>query len=222
MSKNNSSGFTIIELMMATMVFSVIMLVAAGTVVRFTANFQKGITQSSTQSAARNVLDTISQQLQFVGGSSGFRALDSPSGTTYEGYCIHGTRYSFVLGKQQQDNNKVFVEEPNVGEGCDGKASNLSSLSGVKTLLSPNMRLAKFNITQDEKLYKITLKVVYGDNDLLCVTGVNDNSARDCKNVMQSMTAVSASDAANLACKTQKGSQFCAVSEISTTVQSRL
>lgn len=220
---NVQKGFTIIELMMATMVFSVIMLVAAGTVVRFTANFQKGITQSTTQASARALTDSVSQQLQFVGSSSGYRQLATPGGTTYKGQCILGTKYSYNLGQQQTESNKVLVEEPGKGEGCGGTATNLSSATSGNVLLPPNMRLAKFNINKEGDLYKVSIKVVYGDDDLLCVDGVQDGSGRDCANQMQSMTIGSnPSDLEKLQCKSTKGSQFCAVSEISTTVQNRL
>lgn len=233
-----SEGFTIIELMMATMVFSVIMLIAAGTVVRFTNNFQKGVTQSTTQGVARGLVDNISQQLQFVGSMSGFRKLAAPEGTSYKGYCIHGTRYSFVLGKQlEREVQNVLVEDSGMGEGCGGVARNLSSGVSGNELLAPNMRLAKFEVINDAdpgdeadgssnpRLYKVKVKVVYGDDDLLCVDGAPVGSEKDCSNTKASMSNVSAlnqNELNRLSCKTQIGSQFCAVSEISTTVQNRL
>lgn len=236
--QKENKGFTIIELMMATMVFSVIMLIAAGTVVRFTNNFQKGITQSTTQGVARGVVDTISQQLQFVGSMSGFRILEAPEGSTSKGYCIHGNKYSYILGKQLEAQAPyVLIEQNNTGDGCGVTAQNLSSgsVSG-KEILAPNMRLAKFQVINDAdpndaddgssnpKLYKVRVKVVYGDDDLLCISGDSSGSARDCssKTAMTNVSSLGASDLEKLSCKTQIGSQFCAVSDISTTIQNRL
>lgn len=234
----NNRGFTIVELMMATMVFSIIMLIAAGTVVRFTNNFQKGITQSTTQSVTRGIVDTVSQQLQFVGSMSGFRHLGSPEGTTYKGYCIHGNKYSYVLGKQLEGQAPhVLIEQNNTGDGCGVTAQNLSSGSvNGKEILAPNMRLAKFHIINDAdpsdvddgssnpKLYKVKVKVVYGDDDLLCVSGITNGSAKDCgsKLPMSNVSSLNESELERLSCKSQIGSQFCAVSDISTTIQNRL
>lgn len=235
--RKKQNGFTIIELMMATMVFSVIMLVAAGTVVRFTNNFQKGLTQAATQNAARSTMDLISQQLQFIGDGNGFRPLSS-SEFASKGYCIQGTQYSYILGRELPDQTHYgLVERRGMGDGCGGTPQDLSSGSVTGSeLIGPQMRLAKFTVVNDADpsdeadgsmnplLYKIHIKVVYGDDDLLCLAGVNDGSARDC-NSRQSLTNVenmSSGELARLQCKTQRGSQFCAVSELSTTVQRRL
>lgn len=235
--RRSSEGFTIIELMMATMVFSVIMLIAAGTVVRFTNNFQKGVTQTTTQAVARGLADNITQQLQFVGSMSGFRALDAPVGSMSKGYCVHGNQYSYVLGKQlDTETQHALVERTGTGDGCGGVAQNLSGSVSGKELLVPNMRLAKFTVINDAddndagdgsanpKLYKFSVRVVYGDDDLLCISGVNNGSAKDCnsKSPMSNVSSLDTSELSRLSCKSQIGSQFCAVSEISTTVKNRL
>lgn len=232
-------GFTIIELMIATLIFSVIMLVAAGTVVRFTNNFQKSLAQSSTQNAARSTVDLISQQLQFIGNGNGFRPLGPPppGGSISRGYCIQGTKFSYVLGRQLQDQvPNVLMQQDGTGDGCGGFAQDLSSGSVAgKELLAPHMRLAKFEIVNDADdggidgsnnplLYRIQVKVVFGADDLLCVDGVTNGSPQDCSSTqaMTNVAGLSAGDLARLRCKSQIGSQFCAASDISTTVQRRL
>jgi len=50
-SKRLQSGFTLVELMIATMVFSVILLVITYGVVRFTNSYYKGLNSSTTNSA---------------------------------------------------------------------------------------------------------------------------------------------------------------------------
>lgn len=231
-------GFTVIELMIATLVFSVILLVAAGTVVRFTTNFQRGVTQTTTQHAARSTIDLISQQLQFIGDGNGFSKLSLASGGTSKGYCIQGAQYSYLLGRELQDQVPyVLVEKRGMGDNCTGQPQDLlsGSVSGNE-LLGAHMRLAKFKVINDADpddtadgssnplLYKINIKVVYGDDDLLCVSGVNDGSARDCNSTaaLTNVSGLSEGDLGNLQCKNQRGSQFCAVSELSTTVQRRV
>lgn len=227
------NGFTIIELMMATLVFSVIMLVAAGTVVRFTNNFQKGMTQTATQNVARSTVELISQQLQFIGNGDGFGPLISTLGGPSKGYCIQGTQYSYVLGTQLQDQiEHALVERRGMADGCDGQPQNLTtgSVSG-KELLGPHMRLARFHVanatnpdgSSNPLLYRVSVKVVYGDDDLLCVTGAT-SGAKSCNSdqPLANVRYLPEAEIDKLQCKTQKGSQFCAVSDISTTVQRRL
>jgi prepilin-type N-terminal cleavage/methylation domain-containing protein len=224
-------GFTIIELMIATLVFSVIMLVAAGTVVRFTNNFQKGLTQTATQNAARSTTDTISQRLQFIGDGNGFRELPSPEGSNSKGYCIQGTQFSYILGQQLEDQiPRVLIERSGMDDACGGEAQNiLSASTSGKELLGPHMRLAKFDVrnnTNNSLLYNIDITVVYGAPDLLCIKDVHDGSAKDCTSTdVMTDTEVASLDEGTLAklqCKSQKGSEYCAVSELSTTVQRRL
>ena len=183
----NERGFTIVELMIAATVFSVMLMLVAGSVVRFTSNFQKGLVETSTQNAARSVLDTVSQDLQFSGSHFGVI-------TPGQSYCLGSTKYEATLGQQLEDQTPhVLVQTRGTGSGCTGVGST------SQEMLSPHMRLTKFTIVESGNLYTVTVKVAYGDNDLL------DNP--------------SSSDPV---CRAVKGSQFCAVRELSTTVQRRL
>lgn len=216
-------GFTIVEMMMATLVFSVIMLVAAGTVVRFTSNFQRGVTASTTQNTARSIIDTVSQSLQLYGDD--FSRIDNSSGMPV-GYCVGSTMYSFILGRQMADGGQrhVLIEQKEgLPIGCGSSALNLAGNPANppgQELLAPDMRLAKFEIVpQGDGLFRLTIKVAYGDNDLLC-----SPTAGNCN----SETELGAGDFSNqdilndLQCKGTKGSEYCAVSEITTTIQRRV
>lgn len=226
---NRQGGFTIVELMIATIVFSVIMLLAAGVVIRFTSNFQRGVTQTTTQNAARSIIDLVSQQLQFTGSTNGFGRLTA-NGTS-KGYCILGVQYSYVLGRQLGNQTgqtrQALIEREGTGDGCGGNAQDISGGSAVgKELLAQNMRILTFDIdtdTTDTDLYKMKIKLAYGDDDLFCVSDATTGPA-SCGS-KESLTNVAGLDEASLAklqCKNQTGSQFCAVSELSTTVQRRL
>lgn len=221
---NDKRGFTIVELMIATIVFSVIMLVASGAVVRFTTNFQKGLTQTTTQNTARSVIENISQSLQFA-GASGAAPLNPANGS--RGYCVNSTNYSFIKGVQLEDQaHHVLVERPGSGVSCGGSAQDVLASPEGQELLSPHMRLSRLDIQQQgSKLYTLTIKVVYGDDDLLCIAGeTNTASPRHCNSTLPltNVASLSDEDLAKLQCKTQKGSEYCAVSELTTTVQSRL
>jgi hypothetical protein len=89
-----------------------------------------------------------------------------------------------------------------------------SGLHDARELLGERMRLSRFDIDPPVNgMYKITIRVVYGDDDLLC-----SPAADDCN----SNTTSSNLTSNDLTCKLKAGSQFCSVSELSTTVRRRV
>jgi prepilin-type N-terminal cleavage/methylation domain-containing protein len=69
---NNSEhrkGFTIIELMISTIIFSLILLGASAAIIQIGKKYSKGITHVRTQDVARSTVDEIAQSLQFTSQS---------------------------------------------------------------------------------------------------------------------------------------------------------
>lgn len=205
--KLSHDGFTLIELLVATLVFSVILMLCTFGILQITRSYYKGVASTRTQQTARAAIDRISQAIQFSGGT--ITAPISPNGST-QAVCIGGQQFNYLL-------NTKFVEGTNhalvVNGGCNSSstAQNLASASATgEELLAPNMRLAKFSITSGaNNLYNITIRVVYGDDDLL-----SDNLKAD---------GSPGNDGVLDSCKTPTaGSQFCAVSELSTQVEKRI
>lgn len=218
---SRAAGFTIIETLIATTVFSVILLVITVSILQFSKEYYKGIIVSSTQSTARTIVDDVSRSIQFNGGPVYALPLTggvpNPNPTAY---CVGSSKlYSFALNQQVTDSSP----DGNAHQGTHGIVSNdvnscdgttvpvatktIGSLSGLlngRELLGQHMRLAKLSITgngsTDNNLYSIDIKVVYGDDDLLTTP----------------------SNPATTTCKSTTGSQFCAVSELKTTVQKRV
>lgn len=209
----NLSGFTLIELLIATLIFSIVLLLCTFGILQVTRTYYKGITAAKTQQTTRSALDRISQAIQFSGGTI------TPSITANgasQAFCISDQRYSFILGKKLVDgvNHVLVVDSPPCTSSSVAQDLNSSPISGQE-LLAPNMRLAKMSISPSgTNLYQITIRVVYGDDDLLCSPSANDCSS----------TAVSTNLGNNdLSCKNYSaGTQFCAVSELSTVVQKRV
>jgi prepilin-type N-terminal cleavage/methylation domain-containing protein len=222
-----SRGFTIIELSIATLVFSIILIVVTAGIIQFTNQYYKGLTASSTQTTARAISDAITQDIQFSPATTNSVTETPTPGSVSPPYafCAGGHLYSYQLGKQVSKSgtgtqNKVFhalVEDTNPPvSACGGGTPTAESLSSQtltganspsteREMLDPNMRLADLSVknTVGTNLYVVTVRVVYGDDDLLT------NSSND-------------PTAANAVCKGQAGSQFCATSELTTTVQKRL
>lgn len=202
------TGFTIIELMIATAVFAVILLVITASILQFSKQYYKGIIASSTQGVSRTLIDEVSRAIEYNSGSVIPLAANNGS----QGWCV-GTakRYSFILNKEVTDSGTLASYQARHGLVSDDvvdcttatPANNVAGLGSLlingHELLGQHMRLAKFDIVVDGPIYTITVRVIYGDNDLL------DNPASpDAK------------------CLSTAGSQYCATSELTTTVRKRV
>lgn len=202
--RSSQSGFTIIELMIATMVFGVVLLLITTATLQITKVYYRGITEAKTQYTARSIVDLISQGIQFSGGAV---TETTPSGNTF---CVANQQYTYVLRKQLVDqsptSNQTFhalvVRDQSNCPSAAGTTMNVADIGNDKReLIEPKMRLSRMEITSvTANAYRVTVKVVYGDDDILN----NPN-------------------AANASCKSLNvGAQFCAVSELSTIVTRRV
>ena len=210
--RHTQAGFTIIELLIATAVFSVILIIVTTGIMAFTEDYYRGINESNAQSIARTILNDIAQGIQFGSATNGYvqtTNLSTPEG----GICINNVLYSYVLGKEveptpsssQTPHAMVLQASPDCSSATDAiDVTNLTTLSaGQQELLTTNMRLANLSVTtlsaSYPQAYQIDVRVVYGDDDLL-----------------SNPTQPTAS------CINGAGSQFCAVSDLSTVVEKRL
>lgn len=216
-SSFSDGGFTIIELMIATVIFSMILILITVGVIRFNDAYYRGITQSDTQNVARTVMSNIAQSIQFTDGT----VTAGMSGTGgWQGLCVGGQFYQYLPGKQLTTNstlgpnqtNKALIESS--GPACSGSTPG-SSLAGSE-LLSPHMRLSNLSVSSvGTDLFKIEVRVVYGDDDLVCASSV----AGSCGNASDTSGAT----APDAECKESvAGSQFCAEADLSTVVQKRI
>lgn len=202
----SEKGFTVIELLIASMIFATVLLLVTMGLLQVSRTYYKGITSAKTQQTARGIIDQISQAIQFSGTSPSISPAAGPGATGY--FCVNGTRYTYVLDRQLSDtpdttkSQAAHVLVSDKTTGCSGPAdfSNFGALSEAKELMSPNMRLAALSISpiSGTKLYTINISVISGDNDLLA--------------------------SGNTKCTTSFaiGTEFCAVSTLNTTVQRRV
>ncbi len=140
-------------------------------------------------------------------------------------FCLGHTRYTFALDRQQAAvndpaNKKIkhalWADEPGICDVTDDTVANLFSAYPVdltadepspyrgRDLLSENMRLTRFTLAplSDNSIWRISLTVGYGDDDLLIVDAASP-TRRICKSG-------------------QIGTEFCAFSELSTVVKRRI
>jgi prepilin-type N-terminal cleavage/methylation domain-containing protein len=199
-------GFTIIELMIATAVFSVV---------------------------ARSVADDIVQTIQFSGGTI-IPSNGTMTTGIVKGVCVGNRRYSYVPSRQFTSTSHHRFVVDTVGSGClagpGGTIARSDATAGTgmigpltgggQELLGERMRVVNLSVTQDAgnaSIYNILVRVAYGDDDLLCSPAISG----DCN--ANGVSPGIAAGATDLQCKTAKaGTQYCGVSEIVTTVVRRL
>jgi type II secretory pathway pseudopilin PulG len=196
-------GFTILELMIASTVFAVMLLVVAVGVISFTDSYSKGITEANTQSVARTIMADVSQSIEF--GKTIYVLPLSSSGVG--GICVDSTLYSYQLGPSVVNGNYGLVETS--GVECSTTTTPFSDNSASsRQLLNQNMQLATPLVLASDQSnpYTIRVRVIYGTDDLLTTPNptswVTQGASEECEGVT--------------------GSQFCAVSDLTTTVDQRL
>ncbi|HEU4914117.1 MAG TPA: prepilin-type N-terminal cleavage/methylation domain-containing protein [Candidatus Saccharimonadales bacterium] len=201
-------GFTIMEVMIATIVFGVVLIAVTTAIMNFSRVYYKGVTESTVQDTARTVSDLIAQGIQFNGGDISITPVSPTAGSSYK-FCIGNKRYSYQVGYKVVDSAPTGNQRYHglvVDDFANCTASALVQSMGTQSLLgrellSPNMRLAAMEVTNvSGNLYKIHVKIAYGDDDLL---NNPTASTATCKNI-------------------RFGTQFCAVSDITTTVVKRV
>ncbi len=206
---SQQAGFTIVELLIASAVFSVVLLLCAAAMLQIGRIYYKGVTTIRTQETARNIIEDISRGIQFAGGDIIVQTV--PRGDRYV-VCVGDARYSIVLARQRrtspdaamnQVEHVLVRDQPPVCSAADSPLENPAdgAATGAQEMVPENMRLAKLEIAQQaDNTYAVTVRVVSGEDDLL------HNATEE-----------------DAACKLgQSGGQFCAVSELRTVVHKRL
>jgi len=213
----SQKGFTLVELMIATMVFSLVLLMVTFAILQITRVYFKGVTESNTQNTARSIMDTVAQSIQFGGGEVQVTLPGDSTPSSPLALCVGNQRFSYARGGQLADTPDsglhqgyhALVQDTQAGCSQHGaQVLNTPTVTG-RELLSPHMRLSKFRVESlGNNLYRVTVRVAYGDDDLL-YNPSNPNSP-------------TGDQAADAMCKSTAGTQFCAVSELSTVVVKRV
>jgi prepilin-type N-terminal cleavage/methylation domain-containing protein len=206
------SGFTIVELMIATSVLAVMLLLVTIILSSLGNLYYKEANQSRIQDDARNVVSQITQDLELNGGS-----VQSGVGA----FCIDGSiRYSYVIGQELGTESTHVLWRDTDPNPANCTSANLAlaqpSATGVE-LLAPSSRLTQFSISLTSP-YTITINVAYGDDDLLC----SPSASGTCTSRNNTMTPGNFRDG-DIICKgVSDGDSYCATATLTTTVVQRL
>ena len=205
---DRQAGFTVLELMVATTIFAIVLLVLTVGVLSFSRDYFSSVNRSNTQTVARAIIDDIAKTIQFSSAS----LTTGDQGST-SARCIDNVQYLYAPGYEVSDTTDLSNHKSKYGlikrvssNGCGG----VDLVSGYtfnatedKELLGKNMRISALSVTPTgDNVFTIRVRVAYGDDDLFA--------------------NLNPSDWSKMACRGGVGSQFCAVSDLSTTVQQRI
>jgi type II secretory pathway pseudopilin PulG len=199
MRKLSSTGFTIIELLISTVILSMVLLTITSAIVEMSRFYYKSVIVSRTQETARTVIEDIAQSIQFAGANN--TPFDNLSN------CIIVGSHRYVYQKPNKPvttNQHALIVDS--GTTCSAPLPNLnSSLAGYsyRELLGENMRVVDLSVQQvggSTDLYDITVRIAYG-------TGTDAQ-------LLAGTPAVCKDNIRN-------GGQYCAVSALKMTVSKR-
>ncbi|MEM6998013.1 MAG: prepilin-type N-terminal cleavage/methylation domain-containing protein [Patescibacteria group bacterium] len=223
MVKIQQRGFTVIELMIATATFSVVLIVVLSALLAIGRLYYKGTTEARVQEVTRGALDRVTRSVQFSGVpiESGTLSSTNPAYSLASYYCFGGVWYVYSPGKQLRLD---AVTDPSVESSYGihvqrtsdcSSSSEPTDLNAAEELLGQDMHLVHFNILEDSGLVEASMRVAFGGDaatsgDLSEIFGYNSaidngNGYTDPAEIERCATNVS-------------GSEFCAVSTLSSLV----
>lgn len=180
----NDKGFTIVELLIATAVFSVVILVTSVMIIEISKLYYKGVVTARTQTAARELVDAVSQPIKLESATVQAGKQDTTSIPNYaiKTLCVGDTRFTYVVGLKSgathgANSDSIFhavwrdqVASPSACLTLDPPDIDDPNLTGGSDMLGENMRLTAFDVTPssiDQNLWNINISVIYGQRDLM-------------------------------------------------------
>ena len=234
-SNTNKKGFTIVELLIAMAIFQIVLVLSMFAYLNISKYYQKTINSNRLQQVTNNTVDEIARSIQSTGGLLGgsyLTAIDVDTnagnvqdktdtktvttnldmtigGTSFKVTCIDTTRYFYRLNVREQGgaitnyaNHAFMSDQLNSPNTC--ATASPGSVSALRLILGQDMWLYGFAITNNGSLYNISINAVY----------TSESDDVDTTNLTASPPYVS--------CKGGTGRQFCAASNVSTTVTRRI
>lgn len=234
-NKPNKKGFTIVELLIAMAIFQVVLVLTMFAYLSISRYYQKTINSNRLQQVTNNTVDEIARSIQTTGGLLGgsyLTAIDvdtntgnvddrtdtqtvstnldmSLGGTSFKVTCVDTTRYFYRLNVREQGgdvsnyvNHAFLSDQINSPNTCS--STQPGSISPLRVILGQDMWLYGFSISQSGARYAISINAIYtSEIDDVDTTGMTSSPAY-------------------VSCKGGAGREFCAASNVNTTVTRRI
>ena len=186
----NSTGFTIVELLLATIVFSAVLTITVSAFLGLGRLFFKGVSGTSTNEAAKQALDDVADSIRSASSLS-----NRQEDYGYRYFCLGNNRYSFALDSNNEpiaydaskpsnyDSSSSSVNfglvkdklpgssacaPPCVQSGSGGCGGETSDFNNPEELLGDRMRLVDLAIDSSPgttNLFIVTMTVAYGNKE---------------------------------------------------------
>jgi prepilin-type N-terminal cleavage/methylation domain-containing protein len=147
MSKTaKQQGFTIIELLVATTIFSIVLMVILASFLQVGRMFYKGISINNTNESARSLVDSITNDIKLAQSSTTPITFTS-AGTTAYYLCIGSHRYVYISDNHKINSDDINAPDPQAPHGVIrsvmASGCQAPSVKGndAEQLLGPNMQL---------------------------------------------------------------------------------
>jgi prepilin-type N-terminal cleavage/methylation domain-containing protein len=163
---NNQAGVTLIELMIATIIFSVVLVIIIFAFLFVSNDYIHATIQSQTEETARSVIQQVAQDIE-LNNSNVYPTLAADTGDPLaQGICIGDHRYSFQendeIGDGTTDHALVVDTVTNCTSATTVQNISTSAVNGTE-LLGNHMRLGNFSVTQTgPSQYAISITIAYG------------------------------------------------------------
>ncbi len=208
--KTSQKGFTLLELLIATAVFSLVLIVFLSALVRISQMFYKGVNLSNTQEATRNAMQTIADDMKFY---------DVQPKDLGGYFCIGNHRYSYVKGVQvgSGDANDYGIVREIVTK-CKPPVGAEAVKPDAEKLLDPGMQLNNFvieGLTGNAARIQM-LVVFYGSDKAVFTSNKSTAAGTNDPNDLATYDAYQATDAQCTGLPSS--SQFCATADYQTTI----
>jgi prepilin-type N-terminal cleavage/methylation domain-containing protein len=197
--QKNLRGFTIVELLIATAVFSIILMAAVAGFLQIGRIFYKGVVNTQTQAVTKRALDSITADMQ----NSSFFTEPATSAEGYTYFCSGNVRYTInpdkivdISNPDYSPDNGTFgiLRDKLLGSNacappCESApcASGAVEFSNPQELLGSRMRLDALifapiiNVSNPgpPDTYNVKVRVVFGDEESLAVSTPQSRTTDD-------------------------------------------
>ena len=159
MEHNKNKGFTIVETMIAVVIFTLIASIATFVTIQLSRSYQYGISKSKLDTSARNVNYLFNQAVQYSSSTALMRSAVQPTDTsfgaldTWKVWCAGTTRFSAHISSGTNQYPNGFYRDT-VGSGAT--ACTDTPLSSSKVQLIPNKAsISLFEVSNNGTVFRL-------------------------------------------------------------------
>lgn len=203
--KRTNAGFTIVELMIATTVLAVILLLSTVVITRIGNLYFKGVNQSRVQSNARDIAGQLTQDIQLSSTPPSYNPSVLVGGKPAKVICVGSVRYTFIDNVKIGTNGYKHVLWRDAPGTCATNvgADLTTALSDGDELVGGNTLITKFDFpSMANGMQPITINIAYIGGETVPGNALNSTNPATCKG--------------------GAGTQYCATANLSTVVVQRL